>query len=204
MPEDSQKSKKQPKIIIMNDSDPPDKKLNKEDQEIWDSFAKESVELIEEGDFEALLAGNIVQEDIPQDKACDDGQRFIQSIEKKISSIPAQLDRRTEEKLRKGKFTIEGKLDLHGLTQAEAHEALNKFIEFSIVNQRRCILVITGKGKSKISSDSWLPPSKGILKQRVPEWLSSPPLNRYILKFMTAQPKDGGSGALYVYLKRQR
>jgi DNA-nicking Smr family endonuclease len=108
---------------------------------------------------------------------------------------PPQLDRRTEERLKRGKLPIEGRIDLHGLTQIEAEMHLRHFISSAQAQGKRCVLVITGKGK--ISEPA-------VMKQRLPEWLSTPPLKDIVLKYVTAQPQDGGSGAWYVYLRRDR
>ena len=120
----------------------------------------------------------------------------------------AQLDRCTEEKFRKGKMPIEGRLDLHGFKQDEAHAALTRFIQEAYAAGKRCVIVITGKGTPRSSEEEQAAREpdhrRGILRQRVPDWLSSPPLSLVVLKYARAQPKDGGSGAFYVYLKRQR
>lgn len=123
---------------------------------------------------------------------------------KPVSAIHFQLDRRTDEKLRKGKMLIDGTLDLHGLNQTQAHKALENAVLKAVEQEKRCLLVITGKGNTGKTSENWLSPSKGILKSRVPEWLSVPPMSYYVLKFVTARPNHGGSGALYVYLRRNR
>lgn len=119
-----------------------------------------------------------------------------------------QLDRRTEERFRKGKMTIEGRLDLHGLTQSEAHVALTNFIENAYAAGKRCVIVITGKGTPRSTEEEQAQHGsgtrKGILRARVPGWLTSAPLSRLVLKIAPTQPKDGGSGAFYVYLKRNR
>ena len=107
-----------------------------------------------------------------------------------------QLDRRTNDRLRKGKMPIEGVLDLHGMTQEQAHNALNGFIVNAFQWHKRCVLIITGKG-SRSQGD-------GVLKTRLPEWISLKPLNEIVLKFVQAKPKDGGSGAFYLYLKRNK
>ncbi len=195
----------------MNDIDSPDKKLSKEDRKVWESFTQgmrkeRDAELLPEENFENLLNEGGDKKFI--DDGFDKGQKPVPVLkssgkEKNIADT-FQLDRRTEEKLRKGKIPLEGRLDLHGMRQDEAYEALNNFIEEAIKNKKRCVLVITGKGKSKSTSADWLTPAQGVLKMRAPEWLSSPSLARYVLKFYPAVPAHGGSGALYVYLKRQR
>jgi DNA-nicking Smr family endonuclease len=106
------------------------------------------------------------------------------------------VDRRTAEKLRRGLMPIEARLDLHGMTQAEAHGRLATFVEGHQAAGRRCVLVVTGKG-------TWREEG-GVLRDAVPRWLNAPELRMRILSFCHAQPKDGGEGALYVLLKRLR
>lgn len=107
--------------------------------------------------------------------------------------VPAKgFDRATETKMRRGKLPIEGELDMHGMTQAEAHAALHRFIARAIVQEKRTVLVITGKGKV----------GGGVLKQKLPQWLEDPALARYIVAVTPAHIKDGGGGAFYVRLKK--
>jgi DNA-nicking Smr family endonuclease len=114
------------------------------------------------------------------------------------------LDRRTKDKLVKGKMEIEGKLDLHGMTQARAYEALSRFILTSHQAGKRCVLVITGKGNKNTHSEEQSDQTRGILRRRLPEWISHSALHDLVLSMETAQPKHGGSGAVYLYLRRTR
>ena len=104
------------------------------------------------------------------------------------------LDKRQGERLRKGKLPIEGRLDLHGLYQDAAHRALERFLAGSVAQGKRCVLVITGKGRG----------DSGVLRQEVPRWLNQSPNRALVVSFTYAQLKDGGEGALYILLKRQR
>jgi DNA-nicking Smr family endonuclease len=108
----------------------------------------------------------------------------------------ADMDKRLAERLRRGQLPIEGKLDLHGLTQEEAHDQLGGFIAVSQKQGRRCILVVTGKGMWREGA--------GILRENVPRWLNERPNRARVLAIAQAQPQHGGSGALYVLLKRLR
>jgi DNA-nicking Smr family endonuclease len=108
----------------------------------------------------------------------------------------AGVDKRLAERLKRGQLTIEGMLDLHGLTQEEAHRQLDGFLAHAAHGGRRCVLVITGKGVWRSES--------GILKEMVPRWLNEAPNRARVLAIATAQPRHGGSGALYVLLKRRR
>ncbi|WP_246148618.1 Smr/MutS family protein [Skermanella pratensis] len=114
---------------------------------------------------------------------------------------PPGLDRRTDDRMRRGRLGIEGRIDLHGMTQSQAHAALNSFILRGWHEQRRMVLVITGKGSAAKGSGGQ---GAGILRQIVPRWLNESPLRPLVLAIQRAQPKDGGDGALYVLLKRRR
>ena len=84
----------------------------------------------------------------------------------------------------------------HGMTQAEAHGALSAYLDRAQGATRRCILVITGKGR--VSENG------GVLRTMVPRWLNAPATRARVLAIAPAQPKDGGAGALYVLLRRLR
>jgi DNA-nicking Smr family endonuclease len=106
------------------------------------------------------------------------------------------VDRATAERLKRGLRPIEARLDLHGLTQAEAHRALIEFVEGCYGRGRRCLLVITGRGLG--------PEGSGVLKTAVPRWLAESSLRRRVLAVAAAQPRHGGAGALYILLRRRR
>jgi DNA-nicking Smr family endonuclease len=109
---------------------------------------------------------------------------------------PAGLDRATAERLRRGLRPIEARLDLHGMTQAEAHQALTEFVRTSSQAGRRCLLVTTGRGFGQ--------ERPGILRNAVPRWLDAAGLRRQVLAVAAAQPRHGGAGAFYVLLRRRR
>ncbi|MGQ9364862.1 Smr/MutS family protein [Azospirillum sp. ST 5-10] len=106
------------------------------------------------------------------------------------------MDRRSADRLRRGRMEIDGRIDLHGMTQAQAHGALAAFVHRCWHEGRRCVLVITGKGSFS--------PEGGVLRRAVPRWLADPPLRPMILAVQPAQPMHGGEGALYVLIKRRR
>jgi DNA-nicking Smr family endonuclease len=108
----------------------------------------------------------------------------------------AGIDRATAERLKRGLHKIEASLDLHGMTQAEAHHALAAFVATSHHAGRRCVLVITGRGLG--------PSGPGILKSSLPRWLEEPALRGQILAIAPAQPRHGGAGASYLLLRRSR
>jgi len=121
----------------------------------------------------------------------------------------AGLDGANAERLAKGKLEIEGRIDLHGRTEAAAHRALSGFIQRAHASGKRCVLVITGKGRAPEDKSSAhgrfvMPERKGVLFEMVPRWLAEGDLAPYVVAFHPAHAKHGGSGALYVYLRRGR
>ena len=113
------------------------------------------------------------------------------------------MDKKNFNRLLKGKMEIEGTIDLHGLTADQAKIKLIAFIDRSYTLGKRLIIVITGKGKHK-GYDEFQRPINGVLRQSLPDWLSGPSVSDKVLQVTQAQPKHGGTGAFYVYLKRKR
>lgn len=111
---------------------------------------------------------------------------------------PPRLARREKQQLARGRVTIDKRIDLHGLTQAEAHAALGHFLRRAQHDGARFVLVITGKG-TRVSD-----PERGVLRRQVPHWLGLPELRDIVLGFEEAHVAHGGEGALYVRLRRGR
>ncbi len=107
------------------------------------------------------------------------------------------LDKRSAQRLKRGQLAVEDHIDLHGMTQTQAHRALSGFIAGAQADGKRCVLVITGKGSRPDGAT-------GVLRDMAPRWLNEPPNRARVLALHTAQPKHGGAGAYYVLLKRQR
>lgn len=120
-------------------------------------------------------------------------------------SIPG-LDQRKAERLREGKLAIDARLDLHGMTQDAAHGALLDFLATSLRAERRCLLVITGKGSRGPGGTTTAEAKRegGVLRRAVPHWLTKAPQHDRILAVQPAAPQHGGGGALYVLLRRRR
>ena len=112
------------------------------------------------------------------------------------------VDASTAKKIRRNKFEIEGKLDLHGATVDEAYEKVRNFIFESYNKGKRCVIIVTGKGYKKEDDDIFS--SKGVLREKVPEWLNGFDLRPLILSVSNPPEKLGGRGALYIILRRHR
>ncbi|MBV1866421.1 MAG: Smr/MutS family protein [Marinosulfonomonas sp.] len=119
------------------------------------------------------------------------------------SQPPVQMDHKSFGRMKKGKLSPEGRIDLHGMTLAQAHPAVTRFILDAHASGKRLVLVITGKGKRRDGKDSHIV-RPGVLKHQLPHWLHSAPLKSVILQVSEAHLRHGGSGAYYVYLRRSR
>lgn len=114
---------------------------------------------------------------------------------------PARIDGRLKRGLSRGKLRPEASLDLHGMTLAQAHGTLSRFILSSHGSGLRLVLIITGKGRGGAGEPLW-DQDRGALRRQVPLWLGAPPLAAVVRGVMDAHRNHGGNGALYVSLKR--
>ena len=101
---------------------------------------------------------------------------------------------RTMKKLKRGEFSVQDYIDLHGLTKIEAEEVVSSFIVKSHNKGMRCVLIIHGRGLGSVDNQP-------AIKKELPTWFKRGELKRVVLAFVTARPCDGGAGALYVLLK---
>lgn len=113
----------------------------------------------------------------------------------------APLENRLRTQLRRGQQGVEAVIDLHGLRQDEAHLALRAFLRREQGRGTRLALVVTGKGAA---GTSLFGDERGVLRRVVPHWLRLPDLRPLVVGFEEAQQRHGGSGALYVRLRRVR
>lgn len=128
---------------------------------------------------------------------------ILPNVADRLARAPVNMDHKSFGKMTRGKLKPEARIDLHGMTMAEAHPELVAFILGSQSLGRRLVLVITGKGKERDDGGP-IPTRHGILRHQVPQWLALPPLNHAILQVTPAHLKHGGHGAYYVYLRRHR
>lgn len=134
------------------------------------------------------------------------------------------LDKKSAQRVRRGQIRPDARLDLHGMRRSEAHPALIHFITESVHLGRRVVLVITGKGTPPDQRSHWsdhqsghqtghwsddeprsFQPGRGggVLKAKVPLWLETPPLRDMIHSLQESHQRHGGSGALYVFLRKR-
>jgi DNA-nicking Smr family endonuclease len=112
------------------------------------------------------------------------------------------FDRRSAKRIARGRHEISARLDLHGMRQEDAYAALRRFIARCQAEGHRHVLIITGKGGESGNRDFWSIEERGVLRRVVPHWLSEPPFRLRIVSFTEAALKHGGSGALYVMIRK--
>lgn len=109
----------------------------------------------------------------------------------------AGLDPKIFNKLRAGAYSYEAHIDLHGMNAEQALYALADFVKLHYQMGRRTLLVVTGRGKNS-------PDGRGVIRNELQHWLTHEPFKRVVLAYVTAQPKDGGPGAVYVMLRKYK
>lgn len=125
---------------------------------------------------------------------------LLPGLAEDMARAPLRMDAKSFGKMARGKLVPEARIDLHGMTLAEAHPELIRFILSAQSDGLRLVLVITGKGKGVADP---VPRPIGALRHQVPHWLRLPPLALSVQQVAEAHLKHGGSGAFYVYLRRR-
>ena len=115
----------------------------------------------------------------------------------------AGIDNQTAKKFKREEYKIEAVLDLHGKTEKDAYDKVYDFIIKAYNRGQRCILIITGKGINPHENEDIFA-ARGILKESVPNWLRSEELRPMIMAFKHPSEAKGGSGALYILLRRKK
>jgi len=143
------------------------------------------------------LAERVFKENKPVRK--EKVERKIVQKEQELdpNKIPSGISLSQAEKFSRGKIRPEEQIDLHGFTLSGAHNYLKEKLTLLYKKNIRCVLIITGKKIGKYGAE-------GVLRKEVPKWLNAAPLRQMILMTSWAQPRDGGDGALYVLLKKNR
>ena len=128
------------------------------------------------------------------------GPVSVRQASPKPAPRPVPLDRRLRQRLARGTQPIDARIDLHGRTQSQAHAALIRFLRNAQAAGAKFVLVITGKGGGANDGAN----ERGVLKRQVPLWLGLPELVPYVVGFEEAHSGHGGTGALYVRVRRRR
>lgn len=115
----------------------------------------------------------------------------------------AGLDRKLTRRIGRGSRPVDAVIDLHGMTQREAHARLLSFLRTGADRGHRLVLVITGKGRPDEGADWWDERVRGVLRKAVPEWLGTPQFRHLVVGYEAAHLHRGGDGAIYVQLRRK-
>lgn len=126
---------------------------------------------------------------------------LTRSISETLADAPTRMDAKTHDRMLRGQLRPEARIDLHGMTLAQAQPALTDFILSCRARGLRLVLVITGKGKDRDDLGP-IPVRRGVLRHQVPHWLNQAPLAPAVLNIREAHLRHGGQGALYVYLRK--
>jgi DNA-nicking Smr family endonuclease len=116
----------------------------------------------------------------------------------KTSSLPRNLERKLKSRIARGTHAIDARIDLHGMTQSQAHSVLLRFLRGAQAREARTVLVITGKGGRGEGDE------RGVLKRQVPHWLRTTEFRDLVIGFDDAATRHGGEGALYVRVRKGR
>lgn len=184
--------------LDITDDYPKDKSPGADDSHLWEHVTQDVKPLKKKGGVVA-----------PKSKASSSGPALVspeaaradaaspKAKARKASPGDHEVDGQTRRKLKSGDYPIDYTLDLHGLTQPAAHKRLRETVSKAYIQQWRCLLIVTGKGRGQEGGS-------GVLKREVPLWLQESGMREIVLRVEPAQPRHGGSGALYVLLRRKR
>lgn len=170
-------------------------RLSEDDRVLWNLVARTAKPLKGKSAIDIPDIGPDIADDT-KPPLRDQAMAPAAATKAKTQHVSHALDEPTLEKLSKGRLPFEGRVDLHGLSQDEAYSLLFSFLHRAHAGGIRYVLVITGKGSSSGSD--------GILRRAVPAWLSTPAFRPLVSSHDHAARKHGGSGALYVRLRRAR
>lgn len=116
------------------------------------------------------------------------------ALRQPLPSKPSVEDRSNHREVRRGRAELDARIDLHGMTQAQAEAALPRFLSRQQAMGARCVLVITGKGRG----------GEGVLRRNFLHWLDTQTARHLLSGWAPAHARHGGSGAFYVYLRRPK
>lgn len=175
------------------------RRLTEDERRLWASVAEAVEPLRRRGKRKAVpVRPEEVAAPSPSSVAANVGPGPARPVAKpKPAAAPAlaPLARRDRQRLARGSMDLDGRLDLHGITQAQAHGALLRFLLGARERGATFVLIITGKGGAS---------GEGVLRRQVPLWLALPEFRVLVAGFEAAHLGHGGEGALYVRLRRRR
>lgn len=188
--------------------------LSDEEHALWAGITRSIKPLRSAKSAPKALAGSAqdVNHDSTQDGTQNPHQKVravpqspVRSQPPAVKSPPlAPLDRRLKQRVARGRDAIDARIDLHGMTQRQAHAALLRFLRGAQAQDAKVVLVVTGKGGGIAEPDRGERGERGVLRRQVPLWLELPEFRHFVVGFGEAHGSHGGQGALYVRLRRAR
>lgn len=173
-----------------------DRKLSHEDRIVWEKVTRTIRRLRGVSHFEPdETAAEHVADDSATASPPPTGEQPMPAAPVRRHMKLHPIERPIQRKIARGRIAIDGRIDLHGLNQSEAHNLLLDFLVRAREHGRRHVLVITGKGTSSGGD--------GILRRMVPQWLEKADFRLIVSGYEQAARGHGGEGALYVRLRRQ-
>ena len=176
-----------------------ERKLNKLELSLWKEITKDDKKMKEylvEENLEKKGERKKKDKSIKNYVALNESSRKISREKSLINKQKPQINKRMRTKFERGLIRPEAYLDLHGYNRIQAQKTLEVFINTCIYEEKRCILVVTGKKKSILGS-------KSVLRELVPKWLNEKIYSSLVLAHSYATQKDGGDGARYILLRKK-
>jgi DNA-nicking Smr family endonuclease len=173
------------------------KGMTKEDRLLWSRVARSVAPMRGKSFPDEMEEGSVAEDEkasVALPPVIAEAKHRAEILRREPVQRP-MIDRPTKKKLAKGRLAIEGKVDLHGMTLAEAHGVLLAFLHNAYAQGRRHVLVVTGKGSS-MGSD-------GVMRRQVPQWFATPAFRGLVSAHEDAARHHGGQGAMYVRLRRR-
>jgi len=184
-----------------------DSPLSKEDLALWNRFKRNIEPLPKKVRGPALdidRKPNFSENDQPSSENSVADKSRHKNLKQNLK--PSQLDRKRIRQIRSGRMALQARLDLHGMRQDQAYNSLRNFLQRCQSDGLKTVLVITGKGRtdSDLERDFIDDRDRGVLRRVVPEWLAQPEFSELILGHSVAGESHGGSGALYIKIRRTK
>jgi len=174
------------------------RRLSEEEEALWTGVARSITPLRRSG--EPIASPYPAARGEPAQAPASPAMREHVPRENKMPPL-TPLGRRLKQRVARGRELLDDRIDLHGLTQSEAHAALLRFLRGAQENGARIVLVVTGKGTGSGRESA---AARGVLRRQVPLWLALPDFRPLVVGFEDAHAGHGGEGALYVRLRRRR
>lgn len=181
--------------------------LSPEDREIWSKVTKTLTPLHPERlsmpDPDEISPLEVEAPPAKRAKKTSTAIRTPETKQPAAAPLPPlhTLEHRYRKKLVRGSKAIDARIDLHGLTQHQAHERLRGFLHSAQAQGHKVVLVITGKGGN---NGRGFMDERGVLRRVVPQWLAMPDMRSVVIGYEEAHLSHGGAGALYVRIRRRR